>query len=195
MRKSKIFLGLICLLATLFNNTVQGAVIPETECICKCTCETEAPVSDIRSSAVQLAESQIGIAEATGKNDGADVLKYQKSTGNTTGDQWCASFVAWVLKNSGVIQTGNAYSPTWFTATTTIYKPSTNLNHTPRAGDVFGVWVQSKGRVGHVGLIAEWGDKEVLCIEGNYSDKVVKQRRLTRQIYVASDWIENQSTI
>jgi len=98
------------------------------------------------------------------------------------------------LKSAGLKQTGTAYSPSWFTNDKTIYKPSANILNRPEPGDVFGVWVESKKRVGHVGIIIQWDDDFVTCVEGNYSDAVVKQKRIIKQIYVASNWINNQST-
>ena len=193
MRKIKIIIGLLLLLAVAISNTVTGSVIP-------CPCDTVSttpsnPVFDVRVELIRTAESKVGVAEATGNNDGADVLEFQKATGNKKGDQWCASFCAWVYKTNGLNTTGNAYSPSWFTKSTVIYKPSENIYLTPAPGDVFGIWVESKGRVGHVGIIYSWGDDMVTTIEGNYSNKVVKQKRIKRQIYVASNWVNNQSTI
>lgn len=195
MGKIKIFNVLLLCSIILFCTPIKGAVIPATDTSDCCDKIVDASaVVDIRSQVINIAASQIGVKERTGNNDGAEVMEYQHSTGNNQGDQWCASFVAWCLKKAGLKQTGSAYSPSWFTKEKTIYKPSASLLNHPEAGDVFGVWVQSKGRVGHVGIIVNWDDEFVTTIEGNYSDAVVKQKRIRKQIYVASDWISNQST-
>lgn len=193
MRKGYSLSLIVCLCLVGIGNHVQGAVKPSEPCFCG-PCEAQ-PIADIRAELLAVASTQVGVSEKTGNNDGEQVELYQSATGNRRGDQWCASFVAWCYKQTGMTHTGNAWSPSWFPADQIIYKPSAGVLLTPQPGDVFGVWVQSKGRVGHVGLIYEWGDDMVTTIEGNYSNKVVKQRRVKRQVYVASDWVSNQSTI
>lgn len=220
MRKSKFIAGLVCLLLTVSvysctdsvrttSKDQSGAAQPLIEPIAfeqiatvpnDCPCENveiekviPVPV-DIRTAVINAAEKEIGVKE-TGVNTGTRINEYQKSTGNKAGDQWCASFLSFVLKENGIKETGTAYSPSWFPSKWTIHKPSKDIIGHPQPGDVFGVWVESKGRVGHVGFIYEWDDKTVTTIEGNYSDMVAKNKRITRQIYVASDVINNQSTI
>src|SRR3954467_9827449 len=39
-----------------------------------------------------IARMMLWVRESTGRNDGAAVNAIQASTGNTTGDAWCASF-------------------------------------------------------------------------------------------------------
>lgn len=189
MRKALFFSSIILLLSAGIYAPVQGAVMPSDPC------DQIISPPDVRYEIIDLAITQVGVHELTGNNDGVEVQMYQAATGNVKGDQWCASFVAWCYKQSGLNHTGNAYSPSWFTTATTIYKPSANIIGSPQPGDVFGVWVTSKKRVGHVGLIERWGNDFVSTIEGNYSDRVVRQKRVTRQVYVASDWVSNQSTI
>ena len=195
MRKSLFVIGALLLFAACSCGIVEGAVIPP--CPCEQVSATPSnPVFDVRELLIANAVSKVGVSEATGNNDGPEVFEFQKVTGNKKGDQWCASFAAWCFESAGLTKHGNAYSPTWFTTKTTTYKPSADINLTPQPGDVFGVWVESKGRVGHVGLIISWDDDNmVTTIEGNYSNKVVKQKRIKRQIYVAADWVSNQSTI
>ena len=194
MRKSCIINIVFLLFAACVCAPVKGAVTPPDPCIDAIQNASNYDNS-VRADILSIAQSKVGVSEATGNNDGAEVEEFQKATGNKKGDQWCASFVAWVYKKAGLHTIGNAYSPSWFTTETVIYKPSANLNSKPEAGDVFGVWVTSKKRVGHVGIIAAWNDEFVTTIEGNYSNKVVRQRRITRQIYVASNWVSHQSTI
>ncbi len=52
---------------------------------------------------VDKARSQLGIKEATGKNDGIPATRYMG--GDTL--PWCAGFVLWVYKESGLPLPGN----------------------------------------------------------------------------------------
>jgi uncharacterized protein (TIGR02594 family) len=49
-----------------------------------------------------FAQGQLGIREATNNNDGADILKYQKTAGLSSGDAWCGAFVNWSLSQAGI---------------------------------------------------------------------------------------------
>jgi hypothetical protein len=71
------------------------------------------------------------------------------------------------------------------------------------SGDPWGIWFQSKGRIAHTGLVAQWGKSVVVTIEANTSpdaiagsaadrngDGVWSKRRLIKQIYSVRDWLD-----
>jgi hypothetical protein len=141
--------------------------------------------------------SQIGIHEATGKNDGSVVESYQKAAGIHKGDAWCAAFVTWCFEQCGIATavTWPAWSPSWFTKNI-VWKQA--KGSTPQQADVFGIWFQRKKRIAHVGFIDNWNqsDKCVMTVEGNTNeagsregDGVYRKRRLKSQIYAVASYI------
>ena len=137
---------------------------------------------------VECYTSQIGVREATGRNDGADVEKYLASVKLGAGYAWCAAFVNWTLKECGYPTANSAWSPSWF--------PDHRLVKDPRPGDVFGIYFIDKKRIAHVGFIDEWGTRTVKTVEGNTngagsreSNGVYRKIRMTTQIYKVSRWI------
>lgn len=144
--------------------------------------------------------AEVGVKEATGKNDGIRVEEYLSSVGRKRGDAWCAAFVYWSLSKCGI--TGipkSGWSPSWFTKNV-IYKRGQAGNKTPQTADVFGLYFANLKRVAHVGFIDNWTSGDyVVTVEGNTSDAntgnatregggVYKKRRLKRQIYIVSRW-------
>lgn len=151
---------------------------------------------EIRVSVIDTALSQIGVREATGKNDGKAVEKYLKVCGLGKGYAWCAAFISWVYKVNKVTEFKTAWAPGWFPKNKSLpLTPSQGGGQTPKPGDVFGIWINN--RIGHVGLVYVCGDKVVRTIEGNTNDAgsregdgVYEKRRLRRQIYAVSKWIQ-----
>ena len=45
--------------------------------------------------AVEIAKSEIGIKELTGKNDGPRIREYQEHIASLENQAWCCSFVSW----------------------------------------------------------------------------------------------------
>lgn len=143
--------------------------------------------------------SYIGVREATGNNDGIEVEKFLKSTGLGKGYAWCAAFVNWCFIQCGIKTVKSpAWSPSWFPNDKVIYKRNNTIKRQPQSGDVFGIWFSSKKRVAHVGFIDDWqnGSDYAITVEGNTNtagsrdgDGVYKKRRLKRQIYVVSSYV------
>lgn len=141
-----------------------------------------------RDCMVDTYTSQLGVREATGRNDGLAVEKYLATTGLGKGFAWCAAFVNWVHHECGHSgpRAAAAWSPSWF--------PASHLVTDPRPGDVFGIYFASKGRIAHVGFIDRWGD-QVRTVEGNTNeagsregDGVYRKIRLRSQIYKVARW-------
>jgi len=149
-----------------------------------------------RVSEVYTAE--LGVREATGRNDGVRVEMYLASVGHKKGAPWCAAFVSWVYQQAGVKAVKSAWSPSWFPVNNTIYTRGKEGNKTPDRADVFGLWFQNLKRIAHVGFIHEWqpNTSVVITVEGNTNDAgsregdgVYKKRRLKSQIYKVSRWL------
>lgn len=140
-------------------------------------------------------DSQVGVRELTGKNDGAEVKTYLAAAGIYVPAPWCAAFVKWCFDSCGVATTSNAWSPSWFPANRVILSAG-KMTATPKAGDVFGLYYANLKRIGHVGFVDEWGAEMVLTVEGNTNgagsregDGVYRKRRLVRQINKVSRWL------
>lgn len=141
-------------------------------------------------------QSQIGIRELTGKNDGKSVEGYLKYVGLKKGFPWCAAFTCWSFGQAGIKNPGSAWSPDMFPDSSVIYAKGAKGNITPDAGDVFGIYFPEKKRIAHVGFIHKWGSSEVITVEGNTNqagsregDGVYRKRRLAGQISKVSRWI------
>lgn len=150
--------------------------------------------SPLRKAVVDTALSQVGVREATGKNDGAAVEKYLKGCKLGKGHAWCAAFVTWNFQVNNVKALKSAWAPSWFPIGNTIYLRGKVDRGPPQPGDVFGLWINN--RIGHVGFIYKWGSKVTTTVEGNTNDAgsregdgVYVKRRLTKQIYSVSSWI------
>src|SRR5690606_13711109 len=62
-----------------------------------------AGTSPTGGSVLDIAQSQVGIREATGNNDGIPSERYS----NGRKEPWCANFVAWTFRQSGNPLPGN----------------------------------------------------------------------------------------
>lgn len=133
--------------------------------------------------AADVAESQVGIAERTGKNDGIPAERYMK------GDEiaWCSGFVlfcfeasddgpltkslsTWYLLRSVSKMIAFAQARGWFFARGT--KP-------PQRNDIvfFGDTASDVGVAGsHVGIVVGVDGDDVLTVEGNSGNKVARRR-------------------
>lgn len=145
----------------------------------------------------QTYESQIGVLEATGNNDGYQVEQYLQSAGFGSGYAWCASFVNWVLIQCCLnTPKSPAWSPVWFPASKVIYSRDKQNNLSPSTSNVFGIYFANLKRIAHVGFIDSWNTGDwTVTVEGNTNlagsregDGVYRKKRLKRQIYQVSDW-------
>lgn len=138
--------------------------------------------------------SQIGVREATGRNDGKEVEKYLRSVGLGKGYAWCAAFVKWCFDHAGVKTTINAYSPTaqsnrllWFKG---------KLLAEPAPGDVFCLYFPSMKRIGHTGFYdGRLNSSLFRTVEGNTNDAgsregdgVYRKYRSFKATYSISRW-------
>jgi len=152
---------------------------------------------DIREKLTKIFIAEIGVREATGKNDGERVEYYLASCGLGKGHPWCAALVNSCHKDAGIQGANSCWSPDWFPKNKTIYTLGEKHNHTPMCADVLGIYYPEKNRIAHVGFIQEWGEGDyTITVEGNTNgdgsregDGVYRKRRLKNQIYKVSRWI------
>ncbi len=121
---------------------------------------------------LQIAQTYIGIQEATGNNDGEPVETFLRSVGRNKGDAWCAAFVSYCLT------VANAKHPTVRSGLARSFKRSKGII---RAIDVLrGVKKVDKGFIvgwekgetisGHIGFVfTKWNKQFGTTIEGNTS--------------------------
>lgn len=148
----------------------------------------------LRIAVARTYYSQIGVVEATGRNDGQQVETYLQSVGFAKGAPWCAAFVSWVFQQHGIPNARSAWSPAWFPKSRVVW--TQGKGQMPLAADVFGIYFGHLRRVGHVGFIDSWGRNFATTIEGNTNqagsregDGVYRKRRSIKQIYKISRWV------
>jgi len=144
-----------------------------------------------------LAETQLNVREKTGHNDGIAVERYLKSVNLKRGNAWCAAFMSWLHIQLNIPNPESGYSPNYF-VTNVVYR-KTHKRITPfasRLGQVIGLWISSKGRIGHVGMITGETKLHYQTIEGNTNsmgsdegDGVYRKIRKKETIYAISDFV------
>jgi|GEM_PF-340543 len=162
----------------------------------------------IRRRVKAIYDSQLGVREATGRNDGPQVEAYLRYTGLGKGHAWCAAFVCWVYGQAEVDNPKTAWAASLFPHDKLVWPRAKVLatGNPPVVGQapqlitkttcVFGLYFPSLKRIGHCGFIDEWGDKEVITVEGNTNDNgsregdgVYRKRRPIKSLYAVADWI------
>lgn len=151
-----------------------------------------------RAGVVKTYQSQIGVREATGRNDGVQVESYLRTTNLKKGHAWCAAFVNWCFINNQVPTNNSAWAPAWFPKSKTVYTQGVPLKYVPQPGDVFGLYYPNLKRIGHVGFINKWGTgSSIETVEGNtngYGSRegngVYVKWRMKSQISKVANWID-----
>jgi hypothetical protein len=141
--------------------------------------------------------SQIGIRELTGNNDGKSVEAYLTYCNLSKGNPWCAAFVCWTLGQNQIQNPRSGFCPNLFLKKHIVWKRDRKINRTPLYSDVFGLYFAEKKRIAHVGFIEKWTAQTVTTVEGNTNeagsregDGVYRKIRLTRQIYAVTRFIK-----
>ena len=126
------------------------------------------------ASAISRAKSQIGIAEATGNNDGAKIVEYR--FGQRGNIPWCSSFANWCYNpdHSGMNIFG--LSDKDVKSSQKVLRAAKKydcLYSAPKVGDAI-IWTTNgDASHGHVGLVSEVrSDGSFVTIQGNSNNKV-----------------------
>jgi hypothetical protein len=115
--------------------------------------EYAAPTADeLRLQVAETYNSFIGVREATGRNDGAEVKMFLAVTGFAEGNPWCAAFAAYCFTVNDIPNPKSAWSPAWFPKYATI----DHNREIPKQADVFGLYNNSLGRIAHAGFVDRW---------------------------------------
>lgn len=155
-------------------------------------------------------DSQLGVREATGRNDGPQVEAYLAYTGLGKGYAWCAAFVCWVLGQAEVENPKTAWAASLFPHDKLVWprgrvptrgsRTTNNGQPITKTACVFGLYFPSLKRIAHCGFIDEWGEKEVITVEGNTNDTdsregdgVYRKRRPIKSLYAVADWIGKEA--
>lgn len=144
-----------------------------------------------RKLILNIARSQLGIREATGKNDGVEVEQYLIYANNKKGEPWCASFVSWVYGQAGYPLPRTAWSPALF--------PLDKRTDKPQPADVFGIYFPKLKRIAHCGIVEGSRANWIYTIEGNTNlagsregDGVYRKLRHRRSIKYYANWIDEK---
>ena len=170
-------------------------------------------VTELRKDLINLAESQVGVRELTGNNDGEQVEDYLNSVGLGKGYAWCVAFVVWTHNQLNIEIPKTAWSPALFTGNVVYHRWHKRIKEwIPRGGETFGVHYNSKGRIAHAGIINKKFSNHFHTIEGNTSliGAILNKMNLTQKekdeldrngiwvaqkirkpedIYIASDYV------
>ena len=141
--------------------------------------------------------SQIGVREATGKNDGKAVAKYLRSVNLGEGYAWCAAYVRWNFDQVNVKTTITAWSPTAENKRNIVYKNGV-FRKDAKYGDVITLYYPKKGRIGHTGFFDSFESETLIStVEGNTNDRKSNEGdgvyvvfRPIGTIHSISSWIE-----
>lgn len=148
-------------------------------------------------------DSQVGVKELTGNNDGKEIAKYLKTVGLSEGYAYCAAFVKWVFLQCNIKTPITAWSPTAYNSKTIVYKDGRFYDE-PKIGDVFVIYSLSKKRIVHTGFYYSFYNSKVfMTCEGNTSPSgavgsksdidghgVYKKLRSYNQTYAITRWIK-----
>lgn len=125
--------------------------------------------------AVDYALSQVGVHETPwGENTGADVHRYQSSTG-AYGEAWCASFFWYCWQQAGY--KGPTSAGAW--NTTDAYGTHVGGINLAHRGD----GVSFNTGEGHIGVYLSHTAHDVTTVDGNTSDQVAVRKRPISMIH------------
>lgn len=121
------------------------------------------------------ARGEIGNGEIGKNNSGEHVEKYLQCKERRA---WCAGFVSYVLKQSGVEVKYTLRAKTFLTYGKKI--------ETPQSGDI-SIWTRKGG--GHVGIVEQVFNTHYITIEGNKGKFPAKVKRV-KHLYNEKNFIE-----
>ncbi|GAA4171837.1 hypothetical protein GCM10022218_12530 [Sphingobacterium ginsenosidimutans] len=143
----------------------------------------------LRDCIVAVAAQEIGVQEATGRNDGTKVEEYLAYTGLDKGHSWCAAFASWCYGQAGLSAPRNAWSPALFPLARR-YTGQQIREGSIQPADLFGIYNQDFRRIDHVGIVQKVQGHWILTVEGNVANQVLSKRRSVLTIYAFSNWLD-----
>jgi hypothetical protein len=116
--------------------------------------------------------SQLGVRELSGKNDGKAVEAYLATVQLDKGYAWCAAFVKWCYLKSNVASASsiNAMALSVNKAERHVYFKNKILKE-PQPGDAFTLYYAHLGRIGHTGFFDRRINNNIYrTVEGNTNE-------------------------
>ncbi len=145
--------------------------------------KTAVPEEDV----IALAAKEVGVRELTGHNDGRRIEEYLTCVGLKKGDPYCAAYVSFIYKLAGYPVPRTGWSPDLF--------PAKRRVKTAFPADVFGIYIQALGRIGHCGIVEKIRHDQVYTLEANTNgsggregDGVYRRIRHLRSIRYFANW-------
>lgn len=146
-------------------------------------------IGNLRERIVAVAAQEIGVQEATGRNDGSRVEAYLAYTGLGKGHAWCAAFASWCYGQAGLSAPCNAWSPALFPIARR-YTGQQIREGSIQPADLFGIYNRGLRRIDHVGIVQKMERNWILTVEGNVANQVLSKRRPVLTIYAFSNWLD-----
>ncbi|SEM72834.1 CHAP domain-containing protein [bacterium A37T11] len=165
--------------------------------------------------------AEVGVRETTGRNDGPRVQQYLQVVGLKGNYSYCAAFISWTFAQAGMAEPRTAWSPALFPKNRVIWERNTGGGKTvrntqeitPQTGDVFSLYFQEVGRIGHCGFVDEWSGRWCMTVEANTNDVgsvattdnvgnpiragpgegVYRKKRSVSTLYKVADWVEKSN--
>lgn len=110
---------------------------------------------------IDVAKNYLYVREE-GYNRSKEIDEWNRYAGVPLGSPYCASFVSWVNHLVGLKAPVSAWAP-----------DQVRRNNVPfsslKAGDVFGIYFQSKKRIAHVGFVDKVKGSYLVTVEANTS--------------------------
>lgn len=163
-----------------------------------CHLQAQIQTSPLRDKVDSIAETYIGIREATGNNDGPEVEAILHNIGLGKGYAWCAALQSQIFDDAKLKSPRSAYCPDWF-RTNIVYRrdKKTPTPFKVKRGQNAGFFIASKGRVGHIGMIFDESKFNYSIHEGNTNEAgsdegegAYNKIRNKRSIYIIADHIK-----
>jgi hypothetical protein len=144
----------------------------------------------------QSYDSQIGVREATGNNDGKAVKMYLATVNLPEGYFWCAAFVKWNLLNAGITSAKTINGMALSCESKHIIYKKQKLFEPLRPGDVATLYYANLKRIGHTYFYDKPINKILYqSVEGNTSsggsrngDGVYRRYRSYRTTWSITRW-------
>jgi hypothetical protein len=143
--------------------------------------------------AVQMAQTQVGVREATGRNDGRQVESYLASVGLRKGNPWCMALPYWSfqqvtqrppIKRSGLVRAVWHDAVAQAQRSGTVYRVRSAPLDWTRDGDLI-VWAFLTSTSGHVEWqIARHNAGWVSTVAGNTSSGLSGSQRDGDGVYI-----------
>jgi hypothetical protein len=142
-----------------------------------------------RDRVVAIAATQVGVREASGRNDGKEVEAYLAYVGLKKGEPYCAAWVSWVFGQAGYARPRTGWSPALF--------PASKVTKEVLPGNIMGIWFPSLNRIGHVGIVERKRKDWCQTLEANTNleggregQGVYRRLRHQRTIHSYSNWLD-----